>query len=385
MSLLRSERFPALLLLTAAAAGLLLANSPLGSAALDLAHLELGVPGVLELSVTHWIADGLLAVFFFVAAVELQYELTAGQLNSLRRGLRPAIAAAGGVLLPIAVFLLFTAGTPSASGWPIPTATDIAFALGVLAVFGKGLPSGLRVFLLALAILDDIVGILFIALLFTSDVDLLSLIAAAVLVVVFGALSRALGGRRSVLIGVLLVVLAIAVWVFVLRSGVHATIAGVALGLAMRQQPALRVRHALEPWVNALVLPVFALSAALVVIPDVGWDQLQPVFWGIVVALPVGKVLGIAGAGWIAQRVMRVPGGQRLPLGDLLAAGALGGIGFTVSLLMSELAFGGQALLRDEAVLGVLAGSGVSLVLAAVLVSWRARHYRRLAAREETA
>ncbi|MCX6502174.1 MAG: Na+/H+ antiporter NhaA [Microbacterium sp.] len=384
MSLLRSERFPAVLLLAGAAVGLLLANSPWGEAALSLKHVELGIPGVFELSVEHWIADGLLAVFFFVASVELQFELTSGQLNSVRRGLRPAIGAAGGVLVPIAIFTAFAVGTDSAPGWPIPTATDIAFALGLLAVFGRGLPPAVRVFLLALAILDDIVGILFIAVLFTSDLDVLALIGAVVLLVVFAVLSRMLGGRSSRLIGVLLVIVAVAVWLLVLRSGVHATIAGVALGLAMHQQPAVRVRHALEPWVNGLVLPLFALSAALVAVPAVGWGELQPAFWGVAVALPVGKLVGIGLAGWLAQRVMRVPPAERLAAGDLAAAGALGGIGFTVSLLLSELAFAGDAELRDEAVLGVLSGSAISLVLAAVLVSWRAHHHRRLA-REGTA
>jgi NhaA family Na+:H+ antiporter len=379
MSLLRSERFPAVILLGAATIGLVLANSPWGEAALTVKHLELGVPGVFELSIEHWIADLLLAVFFFVAAVELQFELTSGQLNSVRRGLRPAIAAAGGVLVPILIFALVAAGSDSAAGWPVPTATDIAFALGVLAVFGRGLPSAVRVFLLALAILDDIVGILFIAVLFTSDVNLIALGAAAVLVVVFGILSRTFGERNRVVIGVLLVVVALAVWVLVSLSGVHATIAGVVLGLAMRQQPALRVRHALEPWVNGVVLPLFALSAALVVIPAVGWSELQPAFWGIALALPLGKLVGIGGAGWLAQRLMRVPPEHRLSVGDLAAAGALGGIGFTVSLLLSELAFAGHTALRDEAILGVLTGSGVSLVLSGVIVSWRAHHHRRVA------
>jgi NhaA family Na+:H+ antiporter len=384
MSLLRSERFPALILLTAAAAGLVLANSPWADAALGLKHVELGLPGVFELSLDHWIADGLLAFFFFTASVELQFELTSGQLNSARRGVRPAIAAAGGVLVPVLIYCLIAGGTASSAGWPIPTATDIAFALGVLAVFGRGLPPAVRVFLLALAILDDIVGILFIALLFTDDLDVVALAVAAVLLAVFGVLSRVLGERNRVVVGTLLVVLAIAVWVLVLLSGVHATIAGVGLGLVMRQRPALQARHVLEPWVNAVVLPLFALSAALVAIPSVGWDELQPAFWGIALALPLGKLLGIGGAGWLAQRLLRVPAEQRLAVGDLAAAGALGGIGFTVSLLLSELAFAGEPVLRDEAILGVLTGSGISLVLAAGIVSWRAHHHRRVL-REETA
>jgi NhaA family Na+:H+ antiporter len=279
------------------------------------------------------------------------------------------------VLVPIAIFLAFSLGTSSASGWPIPTATDIAFALGVLAVFGRGLPTGVRAFLLALAILDDIVGIVFIAVLFTDGVDLFLLLAALVGVVLFSLLSRRLTDRNRVSLGIVLVLLGILVWVLVYLSGVHATIAGVALGLAMAPRPAARVRHALDPWVNGLVLPLFALSAASVAIPSVGLDELQPVFWGVLIALPVGKILGITVFGWLAQR-LEEPGG-RLRLADLVAAGALGGIGFTVSLLLSELAFAGDGLLRDEATLGVLGGSLVSLVVAAVLVAWRARHYRR--------
>lgn len=379
MSLLRSERFPAIVLLAAAAAGLIVANSAAGPAVDEVMHVAVGIPGLFELSAAHWVKDGLLALFFFVVAVELQYELTNGQLNSLRKAIQPAIAAAGGVLAPILVYLAISGGSDAAGGWPIPTATDIAFALGVLAVFGKGLPSGLRIFLLALAILDDIVGIVFIAVLFTSDVNIGMLALAALAVVAFGVVSRWLRRSNRVGVGILLVVLAVAAWALTYLSGVHATIAGVALGLAMMQRPALHVRHALEPWVNGLVLPLFAFSAALVVIPAVPLSQLSPAFWGVLVALPAGKIVGITLAGWVSLRVGSAGSAPHLSFTDLLAAGALGGIGFTVSLLLSELAFADAAALRDQATLGVLAGSLVSLALAGVLVSWRAWHYRRQA------
>ncbi|WP_312676992.1 Na+/H+ antiporter NhaA [Microbacterium sp.] len=380
MALLRSARFPALLLLIAAVVGLVLANSPLADAAFAVKDAYLGVPGVFEMSVGHWIQDGLLAIFFFIAAVELQFELTSGQLASPKRAVLPALAAAGGVLVPIALYLAVAGGSQAASGWPIPTATDIAFALGVLAVFGKGLPAGVRVFLLALAILDDIVGIVFIAVLFTSDVDFGMILLALGFVVVFAVCSRLLDtrARHAALAG--LVVSALGTWWAVYESGVHATIAGVVLGLAMAQQPAMRARHGLEPWVNGIVLPLFALSAALVVIPAVSARELSPAFWGVLVALPVGKLVGIALAGGVAQRVLKVPRESALSAGDLLAAGSLGGIGFTVSLLLSELAFAGAPGIRDQATLGVLAGSGISLVLAAMLVSWRAWHHRRTTA-----
>ena len=367
--LLRSERFPAILLLVAAIAGLVVANSPAGPAVVAFSHLHVGVPPI-DLSLTHWVQDGLLAIFFFGVSVELQFELTRGELRSLRRAVQPAIAAAGGVLVPVAIYLAIVGGGPAASGWPVPTATDVAFALGVLAVFGRGLPSSVRVFLLALAILDDIVGIALIAVLYATDLRVGMLALAFLAVVLFAILSR-IDTRRRVLLGTGLVILALATWVLVLLSGVHPTIAGVLLGLAMAQNRALLTRHALEPWVNGLVLPLFAFSAALVPLPN--GAGLPPVFWAVLVALPVGKVVGIAGAGWIAQRVI---GGHRMPLGDLVAAGALGGIGFTVSLLLANLAFAGDPVLRDAAILGVLAGSLVALVLAAVFVSWRARRYR---------
>ncbi|GAA1993260.1 Na+/H+ antiporter NhaA [Microbacterium pumilum] len=377
MSLLRSARFPAVVLLAAAALGLIVANSPAGPAVDHFMHEYAGIPGMFELSVSHWIQDGLLAVFFFVVAVELQFELTSGELNSARKAMQPAIAAAGGVIIPIAIYLAIASGSDTVSGWPIPTATDIAFALGVLAVFGKGLPASLRIFLMALAILDDIVGIIFIAVLFATDVNFGLLAAAAIAVAIFGVLSRRLGTRARVPIAVVLVILAIATWVLVLQSGVHATIAGVALGLAMAQQPALRTRHALEPWVNVIVMPLFAFSAALVAIPAVSIGDLSPAFWGVLIALPVGKVLGISVFGWIALRLGRREDAPHLAFADLLAAGALGGIGFTVSLLLSELAFSARPEIRDQAVLGVLAGSVISLLVAGILVSLRAAHHRR--------
>ncbi|MBN9186745.1 Na+/H+ antiporter NhaA [Microbacterium sp.] len=379
MTLLRSARFPAILLLVAAALGLALANSAAADTAFAIQHAHLGLPGTpFDLSVGHWISDGLLAVFFFVVAVELQFELTAGELRSARRAVQPAIAALGGVIVPIAVYVAIAGPSGLTAGWPVSTATDIAFALGILAVFGRGLPPTVRVFLLALAILDDIVGILFIAVLFAHGVNLWLLGLALVATVAFGVVSRMLGGPRFRPLVVLLVVLALCTWALVLASGVHATIAGVLLGLAVAQQPGVRARHLLEPWVNGIVLPLFALSAALVAIPAVG-DGLSPVFWGILVALPVGKLVGITGAGWLAQRLLGSAGQPRLAVGDLVAAGALGGVGFTVSLLLAALAFADSAVLRDEAILGVLAGSIVSLVVAAVVVSLRARHHRRAA------
>ncbi|MFL0410488.1 Na+/H+ antiporter NhaA [Microbacterium paludicola] len=384
MHLLRSERFPAVLLLTAAAIGLLIANLPFGGAVIEASHVHLAIPGTpIDLSLAHWISDGLLAIFFFGVAVELQYELTSGELSSVRKAIQPAIAAAGGVIVPILVFLAIAGHDPATSdGWPIPTATDIAFALGVLAVFGRGLPSPVRVFLLALAIIDDIVGIIFIAVVFAHGIDLGMLGIGALLVVAFAVLSRIDPDTRraQTAVVILMIVTAIAAWAFVLLSGVHATIAGVLLGLAVQQGPGMRARHVLEPWINGAILPLFAFVAALVVIPQVSPSELSPALWGVVVALPIGKIIGITLFGWLAMRI-RPRGtepGVRFP--DIVAAGALGGVGFTVSLLLANLAFTENDAIRDQAILGVLGGSLIALVLSAVIVSLRARHYRLAAA-----
>ncbi|MFJ4253197.1 Na+/H+ antiporter NhaA [Microbacterium sp. NPDC090003] len=378
---LRGQQFPAVLLLVAAGLGLLLANLPTHDPIAAALDVHLAVPGTtLDLSLAHWVSDGLLAVFFFVVAIELRHELTHGELDSPRKALQPAIAATGGVLVPIAIYLLIAGDGATASGWPIPTATDIAFALGVLAMFGRGLPSSVRVFLLALAILDDIIGIVFIAVLFARDVQWVLLGAAAVGVLLFWLLSRRLGARGHFAIAATMIALGVVCWGLVAASGIHATIAGVLLGLVMAPTPASRSRHALEPAVNGAILPLFAFVAAFVVIPAVSPNELSPAFWGIVVALPVGKIIGIGVFGWLAMRIRPRGTEPTLHLPDLLAAGSLGGIGFTVSLLLANLAFADDAGIRDQAILGVLVGSLLSLVVAGFTVSWRARHHRRLAA-----
>lgn len=375
---LRGQQFPAVLLLVAAGLGILLANLPSHDALAAVLDFHIAIPGtVLDLSVEHWVSDGLLAVFFLVVAIELRHELTHGELDSPSKAVQPAIAAAGGVLVPIAVYLLIAGDSATATGWPIPTATDIAFALGVLAMFGRGLPSNVRVFLLALAILDDIIGIIFIAVLFAHDVQWLFLALAVAAVVAFWLLSRLLHAKGHPAVAVAMVVVGIVAWALVASSGIHATIAGVMLGLVMSPVPAARTRHALEPTVNGAILPIFAFVAAFVVIPALSPTELSPAFWGIAVALPVGKIIGISLFGWLAMRIRPRGAAPALPFADIVAAGALGGIGFTVSLLLANLAFATDAGIRDQAILGVLVGSLVALVLSGIIVSLRARAYRR--------
>ncbi|WP_426520151.1 Na+/H+ antiporter NhaA [Diaminobutyricibacter sp. McL0618] len=376
MSIIRSERTAAGLLLGAAALGLLLANTAIGPALADLQHTKIGWPGT-ELTVGHWISDGLLAIFFFIVAVELKHELVVGELNSVHKAVHPAIAALGGVVVPAGIYLLIAGSSGYGQGWPIPTATDIAFALGVLAVFGKGLPNRLRVFLLALAVLDDLIAILIIAVFFTTNPNLIELLLAAVTIGLFGLISRYLRGPMRVPLGILMVLLACLSWWLVQDSGVHATIAGVALGLVMARKPAGRVAHHLEPWSNGLILPLFAFSAALVPIPQVAPSQLAPAFWGILIALPVGKLIGITLGGWLGSFTKPRAERGKISVAGLVMVSSLGGIGFTVSLLMNELAFAAQSEVRDEGTLAVLIGSGISIVIAALLVSRLARKYRR--------
>ncbi len=364
MKPLRSERLAAILLAVAAGAGLAIANSPLGPAAIAVrdAHPSTGSP-VLDLSPGHWIADGLLALFFLAAAIELRHELTRGELDSPRKALAPAVAATAGVVVPALVYLAIVREPGEAAGWPIPTATDIAFALGVLALLGRGLPRRVRAFLLALAVLDDLIAIAIIAAFFTRELAPVPLLLAVPLVAAFGWVSA----RRSLPVPArraLLIAIGLAVWVLVLLSGVHATIAGVALGLVFSPGPAGRARHALEPWINGLVLPLFALSASLVMVPALDDGGPSPVFWGVVVALPVGKLVGITAGALLARRMM--PPSERataLRLPEVLVVATLGGVGFTISLLMAELAFRGDGGLIASATLGVLLGSLLALLV----------------------
>ena len=386
MNILRSERVSASLLLSAAVLGLLLANLAFGPVLIDLKHAYLQVPFTpLKLSVGHWISDGLLAIFFFIVAVELRRELVIGELNSLSKAALPAIAAIGGVVVPALVFLAFAGGAPTAGGWPVPTATDIAFALGVLAMFGRFIPTRVRVFLLALAVLDDLIAILLIAFFFTADADLAFIGFAAITVTLFGMTSRLLRPRSPYVLSrrpqwpvvATLVALGVLTWSFVYLSGVHATIAGVMLGLVMSRRPAGRALHGLEPWSNGVILPLFAFSAALVAIPEVRPSELDPAFWGILVGLPVGKIVGVTIVGGIATWfVGRRKGHRPLTWADVLTVGALGGIGFTVSLLMNELAFREFPEVVDQGTVAVLLGSGVAVVISAIVVSLKSRAYK---------
>ncbi|MFC5290803.1 Na+/H+ antiporter NhaA [Actinokineospora guangxiensis] len=371
---LRTETTGGMVLLAATAIALIWVNSPVGDSYRDLREARVG-PEFLHLNLTigDWAKDGLLALFFFVVGLELKRELVIGELSRLKAALLPVIAALGGMIVPAALAFAIAAGDPRAGQiWAIPVATDIAFALGVLALTARHMPSSARVFLLSLAVVDDLGAIALIATLFTSTFDVIAFAAALALLALYWWLQR-----KRVTSAWLYVPIAVAVWVAVHSSGIHATIAGVALGLLTRvrkdpherEAPALRLEHRLQPWSAAVAVPVFALFAAGV---PVNADALGAVFTervglAIMLGLVVGKLVGIVGFSLVAVRfkIASMPPG--LTWRDMGAVAMLGGVGFTVSLLIADLSLDpADAELAKAAVL--IASAVASLLAAALLV-----------------
>ncbi|MFJ6113854.1 Na+/H+ antiporter NhaA [Agrococcus sediminis] len=382
---LRLETTSGALLLVAAAIALIWANSPWRDAYAALMETTVGPAALhLDLSVATWAADGLLAIFFFVVGVELKHEIVAGSLRNPRQAAVPVLAAVGGMALPALVYVgvVLAAGDPEAlTGWAIPAATDIAFALAVLAIFGRGLPTGLRTFLLTLAVVDDLLAIVVIAIFYTAGVQLLALLGALLAVAVFALVVRSRWARWWLLIPIALVA-----WWLMHESGVHATIAGVLLGAVVPAKPVLgesetrthRFEAAVRPWSTAVALPIFAFCSAGVSVADGGgFAELaaQPVLLAVAAGLVIGKLIGVLGVTAIVTRVtpLRLPDG--IGLRDLLPVALLTGIGFTVSLLITELSFD-DAARTDAAKLAVLIGSGLAAVLAAPLLRWDAKQAR---------
>jgi NhaA family Na+:H+ antiporter len=368
--LLQNETYSGALLLIAAAAAMFIANSSWSEWYFSLSNTVIGPEAIhLDLTVATWAADGLLAIFFFVAGMELKYELVSGSLSNRANAAVPIAAALGGMIVPAIIFFAINAGTPSASGWGIPMATDIAFALAVLGIAGRRLPIELRAFLLSLAVVDDLGAIIVIAIFYSSAIALTYLLAAGICVVVFAAAQRK--GIRS---PILYLPLGIATWVFLHESGVHATIAGVALGLAMRiktkdsetESPLESALDKFHPWSAGLCVPVFAFFAAGISIVGISVAQAftSPVSVGVMLGLVVGKPIGILGFAWLAARFTRAELSKSLFWGDVLAIGLLAGVGFTVSLLITKLAFVDDAELDSLARLSVLMASVIAAALA---------------------
>jgi NhaA family Na+:H+ antiporter len=385
--LFRQETIGGILLIGAAVLALVAAN--LGDTYADVRDTVVGPSALhLDLSLGTWAADGLLAIFFFVVGLELKREFVAGDLRDPRRAAVPIIAAIAGVVVPAFVYLAVNLGG-AVRGWAIPSATDIAFALAVLAVISTHLPSALRTFLLTLATVDDLLAITIIAFFFTDDLEIGWLLVAMIPIAAFALLVQ-----KRMTPWWLLVPLAFAAWALVHASGVHATVAGVLLGFTvpvLRREGvddhglAERLEHVVRPLSAAVAVPVFAFFSAGVAIN--GWDGLiealrDPITVGIVLGLVAGKTLGVLGATWLASTFTHARLDDDLSWWDVLGLSMLGGVGFTVSLLIGELAFGLGSEADERAKVGVLVGSVVAATAAAVVLRARNRVYRRIEAAE---
>src|SRR3954451_12217379 len=386
--ILRKETVGGVLLLAGTVVALVWANSPWAESYVALRDTTVGPAALhLDLSLGTWAADGLLAVFFFVAGLELKREFVAGDLRDPRRAALAVAAAVGGMALPAVVYALTNVGGSGLAGWAIPTATDIAFALAVLAVISTHLPSGLRTFLLTLAVVDDLLAITIIAVFYTSQLHVAWLLLALVPLAAFGVLVQ-----KRVRSWWLLLPLAAVTWVLVHESGVHATVAGVLLAFTVpvaRSEaaggpdagPGLaeHLEHRFRPISAGFAVPVFAFFSAGVTIGGLSGltsALTDSVAVGIVIGLVAGKTIGIVGATWLLSRFTRAELDPDLGWPDVLGLAVLGGIGFTVSLLIGELAFGPGSPRDEHAKVGVLTGTLLAALLASALLRLRNRRYR---------
>ncbi|MDX6281935.1 MAG: Na+:H+ antiporter, NhaA family [Kribbellaceae bacterium] len=374
---LRAETTGGLVLVLAAVVALFWANSPWQDTYHHLRDAQLG-----PLTVEQWATDGALTLFFYLAGVELKREFVVGTLSRISEAVVPVVAALCGMAAPAIIYaaINLTVADGKPRGWAVPTATDIAFALAVLAIVGRSLPSALRAFLLTLAVVDDFGAILVIAAFFSHGINLLYLLAALVLIAAFYFLQR-----RRIRTPLLYVPVVLAAWWFMHESGIHATIAGVALGLVTRvvpdpdeeRSPAERLEHRLRPWSAGVAVPVFALFAAGVTL---GGDALRamltdPVAIGVVAGLMAGKVIGVFGGSWLTARFTRAELNSDLAWRDVGAVSVLAGIGFTVALLIAQLAFGDDLAQIERAKAAVLVASLLSALIAAALLFRRNRAY----------
>jgi len=369
---LDGEAAGGIILMVAAALALIVANSPLAAAYFAVLHAYLG-----PLSISHWINDGLMAVFFLLVGLEIKREMLDGQLSTWPRRVLPGIAAAGGMVVPALVYVAINRdNTAALSGWAIPTATDIAFALGVLSLLGSRVPASLKVFLTALAIIDDLGAVIIIALFYTSGLSLAYLAAASAVIAVLVMLNR-----MRVMNLVPYLVLGAVLWVLVLKSGVHATLAGVALALTiplerspgighdLERSPLHRLEHGLHKLVPFLVIPIFGFANAGVSLGGLSFAGLvEPLTLGVAAGLVLGKLVGVFGSSALAIRF----GLADLPANagwlHMLGISLLCGIGFTMSLFIGLLAFASDPTLQDAVKVGILAGSLAAALLGAAVL-----------------
>jgi Na+:H+ antiporter, NhaA family len=395
--ILRKETVGGALLVVAAVVALVWANSPASDSYFALRDFKIGYePWHLELSLGAWAADGLLAIFFFLVGLELKREFVAGDLRQLNKSVVPVAAAFGGVVAPAAIYALINLASPDTlRGWAIPTATDIAFAVAVLAIIGSHLPSALRIFLLTLAVVDDLIAITIIAFFYSSDLHIMPLLLALIPLAIYAFLAqkyRHFFGLHTAAAWLILLPLGVVTWALVHASGIHATVAGVLLGFAIpviRSQaaggpeagPGLAeiFEHRFRPISAGIAVPVFAFFSAGVAVG--GWEGLgsalaDPVALGIILALVFGKPIGIMGTTWLLTKTSRAELDKSFAWIDVFGVALLAGIGFTVSLLVAELSFGQGSPHDDHAKVGILTASLLAALLATAVLRTRNRQYR---------
>lgn len=395
---LRKDTVGGGLLVLAALTALIWANSPLADSYFALRDVEVGIAAWhLQLSLGTWAADGLLAIFFFLVGVELKTEFTHGDLRSFRTAIVPITAAAGGVIVPALIYTALMVSHPELlRGWAIPTATDIAFAVAILAIVGSHLPKSLRIFLLTLAAVDDLLAIGIIAVFYTETITLFPLLAAVAVIIVYGLIAsrfRTFFVDKAWAAWVILLPLGLIAWALMHSSGVHATIAGVLLGFTipalarrrkgdqgLRPNLAEVIEHRLRPLSAGFAVPVFAFFAAGVAVG--GLEGLatafrQPLTFAIMAALIMGKPLGILTSTWLVTRFTSAGLDQSLKWPDLAGVSLLAGIGFTVSLLVAELSFTPGSPEHDHAKVAILSASVIAALLASVVLGGRNRRYRK--------
>ena len=371
---IRLETSGGIILMIAAVLAMIIANSPLATAydailgtyiKVGIGSFEIAKPAIL------WINDGLMAIFFFLVGLEIKREVLAGELSSFDKAILPIMAAIGGMAVPGLIYAIINWGTPeNLNGWAIPTATDIAFALGILALIGSRAPVALKIFLLAIAIIDDLGAIVIIAVFYTSQLSINALTISMLGFAVAIVLNR-MGIQRTapyLLVGIVM-------WVFVLKSGVHATLAGVLIALTIPlksknedEAPLYKMEHGLHPWVAFLILPIFAFANAGVNFTGIGIDDLlQPLTLGIAVGLFLGKQIGVFLATWIGVKsgIARLP--ENVTWRHVYGVACLTGVGFTMSLFIGSLAFG-AADEMNAVRLGVVLGSVLSGLFGYVLL-----------------
>ncbi|QCQ93475.1 Na+/H+ antiporter NhaA [Rhodococcus sp. SGAir0479] len=390
---LRIETVGGSILLIAAALAVLWANSPLSGAYESLRDRQIGPSAIhLDLTLGTWAQDGLLAIFFFVAGLELKRELVVGELADRKKALLPIIAACGGVIVPAVIASVVGAGAAGMDrGWAIPVATDIAFALGVLALTGSRIPASARVFLLSLAVVDDLLAIILIAVLFTGSIAMLWVSTAVACLAGYWYAQR-----RRITTPFLYVPLVLLTWYSVHEAGIHATLAGVALGLLTRVRtdpdeeyaPAARLEHRLQPWSAGVCVPLFALFASGVPINGdvLGSLLTDRIALAVILGLLIGKTVGIFGVSWLAIRFGIATKPRLLGFRDMFALSVLGAIGFTVSLLVADLALAGigDGSEADIAKAAVLVTSLTASLIGSALLLRRGRVHQARAAATDT-